>query len=252
MNLKFIDKETFVSSDWHLNHGHSVGENPRGIIKHQKRPFASSQSMDEFILAAINAKVPKKATLIFVGDWCWFDRVRDKKIAYENVALRYRDRINCDNIFFVWGNHDKRLRSSQRFRNAFVGCYDLLEAEIGGQAVVFSHYCYKVWNGSRYGAWNVYGHSHGALWEGLTEQELLVIKEMRKTVDEKNLALFDKMTNVCKPAAQTDCGIDTRTDFAPYSWAELSAKIRAKKLDGCPDVRIGAHGSEEKLKRYIR
>lgn len=254
MTLKFSPDEVFVSSDFHLGHGQAKGEEPRGIIKHQKRPFASADEMDEAVIVAANDRVPKDAVLIFCGDWCWWDRFRDRNLSIEEKACRYRERVRCRNIYFIWGNHDKRLRSSGRFRSLFRGCYDMMEANVGGQGVVFTHPASKVWFGSRYGAWNIYGHSHNMLWEGLTKQELATANDIRKSLeDAKQRELFDRIVRVAMPSAQTDCGIDTRPqDFAPYSWSEIASKIKAKELTESPDLRIGADGAEDRLERFKR
>ena len=35
--------------------------------------------------------------------------------------------------------------------------------EISGQAIWLSHYAHRVWPKAHYGAWHLYGHSHGKL-----------------------------------------------------------------------------------------
>ncbi len=60
------------------------------------------------------------------------------------------------------GNHDK----GKAFRDgvdkfAMVG--DLLDLTIGKQRMVVCHYAMRVWNGSHWNAWQLYGHSHGTL-----------------------------------------------------------------------------------------
>jgi len=48
-----------------------------------------------------------------------------------------------------------------------LGYYELKvpdeETGRGMQSIVLCHYAFRVWNKWRYGAWNLYGHSHGSL-----------------------------------------------------------------------------------------
>jgi calcineurin-like phosphoesterase family protein len=232
---RFDPDSVYCSSDFHMSHGNSIDEPPRGIIRSQKRPFSCVEEMDKVIIDNINKKVPPDATFIFCGDWCWHDRFRDKGVTLEEKACDYRTRINCKNIYFIFGNHDKRLRNSSKFRSMFRGCYDIFDTTIGDRKVIFSHYALKVWDGSRRSSWNIYAHSHNMLSEGLTWKEQEKCQEIRKVISDKSQRdLFDIIVNRCLPTAQTDVGIDTRPDYTVYSWAEVVDKIQKKGGDKHP------------------
>jgi calcineurin-like phosphoesterase family protein len=78
-------------------------------------------------------------------------------------AVKFRKRIKCKQIFYVWGNHDKYLRKKKEFEDCFVKCADLLNVTYEEQCIVLSHYSFRVWDKRHYGSWNLYGHSHGSL-----------------------------------------------------------------------------------------
>ena len=133
----------WVTSDTHFRHAN--------IIKYCKRPFASVEEMDQKLLENINAKVKKNDTLYHLGDFAKSD------VAY------FRNRINCDNIILILGNHDRIPYTSPLFRA--VKDMHVIKTTIDGEPkdIVLCHYALKVWNKSHYGAWHLYGHSHGDL-----------------------------------------------------------------------------------------
>jgi len=121
------------------------------IIGYAKRPFATVEEMNEALLRNINAKVQPNDRLFHLGDFA------KSKIEY------FRKAINCRNVVLILGNHDRiNYRST-----LFSGVFDrfTLKTEIDGERkdIVLDHYAMKVWNKSHYGAWQLYGHSHGGL-----------------------------------------------------------------------------------------
>lgn len=149
--------------------------------------------MNNTIVNNINKVVGKTDTLWFLGDWCF-----GGKNNYYQVAREFRDRINCQNIYMIWGNHDHR-----NIRDLFVECYDLFETYVENQRIVLCHYAMATWEKSHRGAWQLYGHSHS------------------------NLELW---INTVMPGRRSiDVGIDNAAkilgDYRPFSFAELSKII---------------------------
>jgi calcineurin-like phosphoesterase family protein len=70
--------------------------------------------MDECLINNINRYVKKHDTLYYLGDW-----VFPGKRNYTEVAQYYRDRIDCNNIIFIWGNHDNKGRTNTNCRCAW-------------------------------------------------------------------------------------------------------------------------------------
>lgn len=135
--------EVFFTSDTHFGHAN--------IIRYSNRPFKSVLEMDECLINNWNKKVSKDDIVYHLGDFC-FGRF------YEDVE-RYRSKLN-GSIHLIKGNHDK---FKTLFRNNFASVQNFREEIIFGQKITFCHYAMKVWNCSHYGAWQLYGHSHGSL-----------------------------------------------------------------------------------------
>ena len=173
-----LRKQTYFTSDLHLGHGN--------IIRYCRRPFLAEAdlevfdryfengqwiadppssirhrfstdaiaSMDDTLIEAINSTVRPEDTLWHLGDFAFSTR----KSNYEAACRRYRDRINCRDIRFVFGNHDQR----STIRKVFEYTYDLAETEINGVPTVLCHYAMAIWNRSHHNAFHLYGHSHSA------------------------------------------------------------------------------------------
>src|ERR1700751_1321730 len=88
----------WFTSDLHLGHRNIVGEKVSSW-KDGFRDFDSVKQMDDVILKAINDNVKWDDTLYILGDFSFKGN--------PEVGV-YRNRINCQNIFFIKGNHDKR------------------------------------------------------------------------------------------------------------------------------------------------
>lgn len=131
----------YFTADTHFNH--------TNIIQYCKRPFNSVEEMDDTILDNINKNILPDDTLYHLGDFCFHSSIKN-----------YRDRINCKNIHLILGNHDF-LKSHEN--KLFITVSSLKEIKIGPQPITLSHYAMRVWNRSHYGAWNLFGHSHGTL-----------------------------------------------------------------------------------------
>jgi calcineurin-like phosphoesterase family protein len=110
--------------------------------------------MDNTVIDGINAKVRAEDTLWHLGDFAL-----PGKHDLARKCRAYRDRINCQHINIVWGNHDRR----DEIRDLFERAYDLVKVSVEGQKakIVLCHYAIAVWDESHRGSWHLYGHSHG-------------------------------------------------------------------------------------------
>jgi calcineurin-like phosphoesterase family protein len=131
----------WFTADTHFGHSN--------IIKYSGRPFGSSDEMDEKLIENINRVVKPNDTLYHLGDW-----------SFRNAA-GYRQRINCQEIILVLGNHDKERSVYPRLFQGVHPSY--LEIKVEGRPITLCHYAMRVWNKSHHGAWHLYGHSHGSL-----------------------------------------------------------------------------------------
>jgi calcineurin-like phosphoesterase family protein len=189
----------WFTADTHFGHGN--------IIKYCQRPFLSPQEQaavrsdprgklrlsaetvrrhDEALLDAINTRVAADDHLWIVGDFCWGGLVE---------AMSYRNRIRCQNVFLVWGNHDHR-----GIATVFTDCIEQGMIDVGGQEIWLNHYPMRSWNKAFHGSWHVYGHVHGRL----------------------------QREDAAKPGTLVkDVGVDA-CDYRPWSFEELSEYMRPR------------------------
>lgn len=125
----------------------------RGVIPVQefKIPWSAVDKMNSQILSSINDAVLPEDHLVIVGDFCF---AQGSKMA--EATRKYRDRINCKNVYLILGNHDRR----KACEGVFTACYENYLFNIGGQLVFASHYPMRSWDRASHGAWSVYGHVH--------------------------------------------------------------------------------------------
>jgi calcineurin-like phosphoesterase family protein len=173
------DQKVYWVSDTHLNHNRDFVYEVRG--------FKSSQEHTDFIINKINEIVRPNDILIHGGDFCLNT---DEHGCNELMA-----RIQCQNIYLLWGNHNNplwkiykrevsnwfasKVEGGQmvsditdvdfqheiypfRYKNiVFYGNY--LEMVVDGQYFVVAHYPIHVWNYVKDGAKMICGHSHYGL-----------------------------------------------------------------------------------------
>lgn len=170
----------FFTADFHYGHGN--------IIKYCKRPFLGPADktaleanggvwhrgnykndpgaspykispegvalMNDAIISGVNKTVGKDDRLFFLGDWCF-----GKGDNYYKIAKECRDRIKCDKVYMIWGNHDK----PSEIADLFTDSSDLWEINWLGINIILCHYAMAAWNRSHRGSWQLYGHSHSEL-----------------------------------------------------------------------------------------
>ncbi len=140
----------------------------------------SVHRMNEKIIADINSTIvnPEEDHLYILGDFCYPDReIRNRPKKYVERVSYWRYRINCKNVYLIWGNHDAKSWNDDSRRKMieeqqiFSGTYDLKTIMIEGQCIVLCHYALATWEQQnckwRAPFWNLYGHSHGTAENGL-------------------------------------------------------------------------------------
>ncbi len=152
--LKFpSDAAVYAISDTHFNHMSICG--PK-LTKWDKgyRNFESLEQMEDTIVNNLNSVVREQDTLIHVGDV-----IMGHKPA-EHLP-RIMQRINCNEIHLVYGNHDDRIRENVELQGLFTSVQEYLEVDYAGQFFCIMHYPMGSWNKIGKGAINLHGHSHG-------------------------------------------------------------------------------------------
>lgn len=149
MTLRFKSDNLFFTSDTHYFH--------KGVIEYAKRPFKDIYEMNEALIANHNSVVGVNDTVFLIGDVSFGKPIDTVSVLGQLNGTK----------FLVKGNHDKNLRGVMLV-DFFKSVDDLLEIDVvepGGtlQRITLCHYAMRVWNKHHYGAWQLYGHSHGNL-----------------------------------------------------------------------------------------
>lgn len=131
----------WFTADTHFGHAN--------IIKYCNRPFRDTTEMDGRLLDNLNSVVKPEDTLYHLGDF-----------SFRSIS-EYRDRINCNNIHLILGNHDKAPHS--KYRANFNSVSQYVELKLSNINFTLCHYAFRVWNKSHHGAIMLFGHSHNGL-----------------------------------------------------------------------------------------
>ena len=137
----------FFTSDNHFGH--------ERVIQFDGRPFSSVEEMDAEMIRRWNAKVGKGDLVYVLGDMIWKTR--------SDEAPKLIKSLNGQ-IILIKGNHDRFLHNAKA-QNALAGIKDYddicVTLEDGTKRrCILSHYFIPMYNGHRYQAIHLHGHSH--------------------------------------------------------------------------------------------
>jgi calcineurin-like phosphoesterase family protein len=156
------EAEVYFTADTHFGHAN--------IIRYCHRPYRDVAEMDAAMIAAWNAKVPAEAIIYHLGDFT---------LAGRTAAAGYFAQLHGQ-IRVLPGSHDERWLPKKLGPDTELRSLDGVPVEImppllslefpslssdgqHPQVIVLCHYALRVWDRSHYGAWHLYGHSHGDL-----------------------------------------------------------------------------------------
>lgn len=159
------NKNVYVSADFHWFHTKPF------IV--QKRGFNTVEEHNSFGVNTINNIVAKNDILIVLGDFC-LNATQDE---FESVISK----INCDNLYYIWGNHNSRIAEGYRqakrqqynvgddvdiypirYKNiVYIGDYK--EIFYNNQHYIMFHYPITSWNSMSRNSIMVHGHVHGGI-----------------------------------------------------------------------------------------
>jgi calcineurin-like phosphoesterase family protein len=139
---------TFFTSDQHYGH--------KNICRFSDRPYKSVEEMNESLIEKHNAVVTSQDVVWYLGDFAFMPPDETK-----NILRRLNGQKNL-----ILGNHDKNfIKNGSHFigKGMLNAIYHYHEISVEKQPIILFHYGMRVWNKSHYGAWLLYGHSHGSL-----------------------------------------------------------------------------------------
>ncbi len=138
---------SFFTSDTHASH-------ERACFEFRAGRFASLEAMNQEMADNINKRVNAGDTLYHLGDFS-FKGVKE--------AEAFRSMLNVGNLILILGNHDRHKVHKVEFTRLFSKVLDYAEITIAKRKWVLCHYAFRVWNCAQYGAYHLYGHSHGGI-----------------------------------------------------------------------------------------
>lgn len=196
----------WFTSDLHFYHKNICRGTSGWGAKENTRNFDSVEEMSDSIINTINSKVLYGDKLFILGDILF-----GNKIYLPNLL----DRIVCDDITLILGNHDGYIQKNDDYIKLFSGgVYDMLHLEINKNInIILSHYSQRVWMGSHKGFIHLYGHSHGSLpdfgksmdvgidsiFNRFGEYAPLSLEQILEMMNDKSIAYVDhhnKLTNI--------------------------------------------------------
>lgn len=126
------------------------------IIRLCNRPFDSVEEMNETLIKNWNAVVKKGDIVWSLGDFSFS--------SIENT-IEIIKRLNGD-LHMVLGNHDQKIAQNRKELLAtglVKEICDYKELSWNKQKMCLFHYAQRAWNGSHYGSWQLFGHTHGTM-----------------------------------------------------------------------------------------
>ena len=162
LKLRHSDEHrVWFTSDTHFNHDKEFIYKSRG--------YSNRYEHNDALINKINELVRVEDTLIHLGDFCLNITMPE----FEEIL----GRINCQNILYIWGNHNSCIR--RMYEETLVGEYqrndievypykigkltflgDYKEIIVNGHLIVLHHYPHQIWNQMQKSAWQLSGHSH--------------------------------------------------------------------------------------------
>lgn len=151
----------WFTSDTHYNHTNICRGVSRWEDKSKTRDFANLQKMNEEIVSQINRVVMPDDILIHLGDWSFggFDSIKE-----------FRNRIMCQNIHLLLGNHDHHIEHNvEDCQSLFASVNQYLKVQINWGRTkshvnkdhfVLMHYPLGSWHDMNTGVIHLHGHVH--------------------------------------------------------------------------------------------
>jgi len=152
----------WFTSDTHYNHANICKATTSWVgADNMTRDFSSLERMNDELTFWINQRVAQDDILIHLGDWSFggFDSIK-----------QFRDRIVCQNVHLVLGNHDQHIaRNKDNIQSIFSSVNQYLDLEVSWwvagkkkerQRFVCMHYPIASWNGMNDGVIHLHGHVH--------------------------------------------------------------------------------------------
>ena len=121
----------------------------------------------------------------------------DFSFGNEEQTLKIVKRLNGQK-HLILGNHDKVIKNSSLIQAEFESVQDYKVVKFNKERIVLSHFPFRQWEGMHKGSYHLYGHCHNSI---------------------ENIPYGKSM----------DVGIETRDDYAPWSFSEIHRKLKNRE-----------------------
>ena len=195
-------QDIFFTSDTHINHknicrGVSEWGSDPSMGQFRTRDFENLEKMNSAIIDNINRKVGQDDILVHLGDFSFG--------GHQHIP-EFRQRIVCQNIIFVYGNHDEHIqKNTSNYQSLFSSTHHYLELSVRPYTqkmmrsidynFVLCHFPIASHNNIRKGWMHLHGHVH-----------------------------LDKARKL-SPGKMLDVGMDGN-DLTPYSLSEVVSLLK--------------------------
>lgn len=188
----------WFTADTHFNHPH--------VIRYMDRPFETIEQHDQQLIQNWNSCVQRGDNVFHLGDFGFGKSDKLEKIVRE---------LN-GNIYLIKGNHDRIKGELVDKFQIYKDLYNLKVQDSGApsgtQNIILCHYAMRTWNKMHYGAWQLYGHSHGSL------------------QDDPNLLSMDVGVDVAAEMFQKVGEINPPECYRPFSYNEIKEIVTRKSF----------------------
>ncbi len=131
--------------------------NQHNILQYNKRPFKDIEEMNEKFVESINEVVKRDDSLYILGNWIFGSQDIG---CFERSIIYFRNKIDCDNIFLVLANQDRRMKKNDVLLRNVNYLADYMEIVTKDRrSLILFHYAIPDWNRKNNGAWHLYGQN---------------------------------------------------------------------------------------------
>lgn len=191
MKLDSSKQGIYFTSDLHFNH--------QNILKFCKRPWNTTEEMDEALIKNWNSVVGENDIVFNLGDFAFAPNWRWKEILSQLKGKHY----------LVLGNHDVSRWPGDKIMELFAGVYQQLSLKVDDRLIYLNHYPYLCFGGAYRGpqsaVWQLFGHVHSGP------------DSFGKDSDRLDYRF----------PYQYDVGVDNN-NYTPISWQQVQEKIASQ------------------------
>lgn len=149
-------QQVWWTSDYHVFHKNLCRGTSQWTDTSGCRDFDTLEEMERIIVSNYNRLVKPDDIVFNLGDIIFGDKT---------YLLEFLQKLNCRNIYYVFGNHDDWMLDKAVAHSMFKQCFKSgqVEVSINKKLFVLNHYPLMVWRDNNKGSIMLHGHCHHSL-----------------------------------------------------------------------------------------